>query len=73
MSNVNRNSQEEESKVVMMEDLSIKEEDGAKDNVDDAEMSLEERMNWLRERVCNSPTHFDPVDIYPYTRFTVGG
>ena len=73
MSNVNRNSQEEESKVVMMEDLSIKEEVGAKDNVDDTEMSLEERMNWLRDRVCDSPTHYDPFDICPYTRFTDGG
>ena len=51
----NSSKTEEESKM-MMEDLSINDGDETTShrtntNEDDSEMSLDERMNWLRERV----------------------
>jgi hypothetical protein len=75
-------STEEESKVGTMEDLTIGEKDD-KDQANqstnynnsntneekEAEMSLEERMNWLRERVrdyltCFSATFIDSIRTY---------
>jgi hypothetical protein len=53
MSNNNTASNTEEDSKVAMEDLTIQENDNQTQNTsaDEAEMSLEERMNWLRERV----------------------
>jgi hypothetical protein len=56
MSNTNNSDTEEiaEESKVMMEDLRIKSDTTVTTNQDkdgDTEMSLEERMNWLRERV----------------------